>query len=209
MPFDGGFTTSNCTVASPTHTGDYEWRVGAEKAGFTTTGGTVKLETSSKARVTCTTENAVGDIYGFATVGAVAMTFGGCESEGANCTTGGQGEGVLQSKTLEGALGWQQKAAQEVALDIYPAGHTGPFMDIQLRRQAELGPHRFGSRPRHGGQDDADAEAQIQSQRRQTETRSLRGASADVLENSLEERVGLTFTATQTNEEPVEINTAF
>ncbi len=208
MPFDGGFTTSNCTVASPTHTGDYEWRVGAEKAGFTTTGGTVKLETSSKARVTCTTENAVGEITGFATVGAVVMTFGGCESEGANCTTGGQGEGVLQSKTLEGALGWQQKAAQEVALDIYPAGHTGPFMEYScVGRPAVL----TGSVlvPVTADKMMRTPKLKYKANEGKQKPEAFEGASADVLENSLEERVGLTFTATQTNEEPVEINTAF
>ena len=41
--YHGGFTTSNCTSASPTHTGEYEWQAGVGKAGFTSTGGTVEL----------------------------------------------------------------------------------------------------------------------------------------------------------------------
>ena len=77
----------------------------------------------------CVAESGTGQITGSTTVGAVVMTFSGCKSAGANCTTVGQGEGVLQSKTLEGALGWQEKATQKVALDIYPAGHTGPFVE--------------------------------------------------------------------------------
>ena len=199
-PADGGFTKSNCTVASPTHTGKYEWQGGVEKAGFTTTGGTFKLETPSKARVTCTAENGTGQITSSATVRAVVMIFSGCESEGAKCTTAGQAEGVLQSKTLEGALGWQQKAAQEVALDIYPAGHTGPFMEYSCGDNAAV---LTGSVlvPLKANKMAQALKLEYKASKGKQDPEAFEGAPADVLKNSLGEQVGLGFTATQTNEE--------
>jgi alpha-tubulin suppressor-like RCC1 family protein len=206
--YNGGFTTSTCTVASPTHTGPYEWQAGVEKAGFMIMGAAVKLETPSKARVTCVAVSGMGQITGLATVGAVVMTFSGCESEGGKCTTSGQSEGVLESEALEGNLGWEQKTDTKVALALYPVGQTGPFMQYSCA----------GNEVVLAGSVLAPAETNKMSQTNTLEyaagkgkqmPEAFEGQPADVLENSRGEQVGLSFKATQTDEEAVEINTAF
>jgi hypothetical protein len=206
--YHGGFTTSTCKHASATNTGNYEWQGDVEKGGFTTTGGTAKLETVSKARVTCSAEHGTGQITSFATVGAVVITFSGCESEGAKCATAGQSEGILESQTLEGNLGWQEQAAGKVALAIYPVGRSGPFMEYSCGGKASV---LTGSLlvPVPTNEMAQTLKLDYKASEGKQEPEAFEREAADVLENSLGERVGLTFRASLTSEEAVEINTAF
>jgi hypothetical protein len=131
LVYHGGFTAATCLLKSETKTGKYEWLPGAAKAGFTTAlkEGIVTFETVKKVKTTCKTETGSGEYSGAQEVGNVALKFTGCETGGQKCTTAGRTEGELETKKLEGKIGWELKEKKKVALDLFPIGRTGPFME--------------------------------------------------------------------------------
>src|SRR4029077_8771408 len=114
--YHGAFTTATCAEKSPTTTGKYEWYPGVVKPGFTTKlkEGVVTFETVTKTKVTCTTEKGAGKISGPREVAGVAFQFTGCGSGGQKCTTPGLTEGELETKQLEGNIGWENKPLKKV-----------------------------------------------------------------------------------------------
>ena len=119
--YHGGYTAATCLVASELHNGEYEWEPGVAKTGFKTErNGVLTLETSKKLKVTCSAESSGGEIVGTKEVANIVVRLTGCGSSGQKCTTPGLAEGVLESKVLEGALGWEMKARKKVALDLRP-----------------------------------------------------------------------------------------
>jgi hypothetical protein len=209
----GGFTNSSCSARSETKAGNYEWRRGVTQAAFTLKAGTATLEGASGSRVVCATEAGSGAYSGSTELANVVLRFSGCESTGHKCTTPGLAEGNLESKKLEGILGWESKSSKKVALDLYPPGKTGPFMEyrcvggvpiivsgsllapIKAHKMAVTFPMKYKA---HKG---------IQK------PQHLEGEANDVLTASLNgeatEQVALTTAATLINEEALEINTAF
>lgn len=102
------------------------------KAGFTIAlkEGVVTFETVKKVKTICTKESGSGEHSVSQEVGNVVLKFTGCESAGQKCTTVGQlAEGELETKKLEGKIGWQIKEKKKVALDLFPVGKTGPFLE--------------------------------------------------------------------------------
>lgn len=128
--YNGRFTNSVCTTESGTKTGKYEWFPGAVKNKQTTKGGKGVLETVTGTAVRCETETSVGEFVGTKEVKNVVVTFKGCESAGSKCSTTGAGTGELVTKKLEGIVGFTNKAAKDTALDLYPAGRTGLFIEF-------------------------------------------------------------------------------
>jgi hypothetical protein len=131
--YHGGFTKATCIEASGTHTGKYEWYPGVVKTHFTTAlkENVVTLETVKKVKVICTAESGSGEYSGTKEVASVVINLTGCESGGLKCTTPGLAEGELETKKLEGELGWENKALKKVALDLHPVGKTGAFMEYR------------------------------------------------------------------------------
>jgi uncharacterized delta-60 repeat protein len=129
--YHGGYTASTCLVASGTHTGKYEWEPSVVKAHFTTAlkEGVVTLETVKKVKVTCKAESGSGEYSGTKEVTNVVFKLTGCESGGEKCTTPSHAEGELETKSLEGELGWEVKELKKVALDLYPVSRTGTFIE--------------------------------------------------------------------------------
>ena len=131
LVYHGGFTASTCLLRSETKTGKFEWLPGVVKTGFTIAlkEGVVTFETVKKVKTICKTENGSGEYTVSPEVGNVVLKLTGCESAGQKCTTAGLAEGELETKKLEGRIGWEVKGLKKVALDLFPVGKTGPFME--------------------------------------------------------------------------------
>jgi alpha-tubulin suppressor-like RCC1 family protein len=216
--YHGWFTAATCLVKSATKVSKYEWVPGVVKTGFKTAikpTTTATLETVKKAKVTCTGETSAGTITSPKTVGNVTIRFTGCESATKKCTTSGRGEGELETKQLEGVLGIERVTVKEgketryVALDVYPPGKTGSFMEYTCTggTPVTLSGSIIGPVP-------ADkifttgTVKYVETAGKQKPER-FEGGEKNVLTNGLSEQVGLKVTGTQTNEEPFEINAFF
>jgi hypothetical protein len=213
----GEFTTATCQVESTTQTGNYEWVPGVEKAGFATAlkpGTTVKLEAAvSKEKVTCTGESGSGQITASKAVGAVTITLTGCESLGGKCTTSGLAEGELQTATLEGVLGVEKvteaagKETVHAALDLYPAAKSGPLLEFTCSTNGIWALSGSVIAPVASGKTVKTTAFKLVASGGKQKPERFEGGVREVLVNALAEQVGVSLTATQTNDEAVEVNT--
>jgi hypothetical protein len=212
----GRYLSSTCT--SLMAGGSYEWYPGAAKAGFATkikaaTITQTTLETVGKTKVVCKGETSVGHYSGTKEVKNVVISFTGCEAAAQKCHTNGAKEGEVTTQTLEGVLGWQRKTAElkttKVALDLFPAGHTG------LVARFECGTQLWEVRGSVLAPVTADKMAltttvKYSGTKGKQVPERFEGQPADVLEVSVLgaafEQAALALTTVQTNEEAVEIN---
>lgn len=211
--YDGGYTSAKCTVASASHAGKYEWEPGVAKSAFVIglQRGGVTLATVGGTAITCKGATGSGAVYGTKEVTGVSLTFTGCESLAHPCTTGGDPEGTISTAALEGALGWQSKAAHTVGVDLYPAGHVGPVMSYRCvgSTPTTINGSVIGAvstnKMRTGALLKLAAKKGIQK------LTHLEGEENDVLVASLNgeatEQLGLSASLTVNTEEPVEVNT--
>ncbi len=211
----GGYINAGCTEASATHTGKYEWTSEILKRGFTTViKPTTKavFEATSKSKVICTGESGSGSITGKKAVGGIQLTFTGCESAGAKCTTAGLAEGELRTASLEGTLGIErtiEKEGKEIlyaALDLFPAGNAGAFLEYTCA--GGLPARLSGSVivPVAAGNMQKTRTLRFAQTSGLQKPEAFEGGLRDVLTNGIGEQVGLSLTAIQTDEEAVEIN---
>jgi IPT/TIG domain len=120
------FKTAYCLKEE--YPGNYEWEPGVTKGGFTGKAKGSWFEGTNLARITCTTATDSGTISTPVSLSGVVLTLSHCHtSSGQACTTQGQASGVIATATLEGAVGWQARY-KKAALDLFPAGHSGPFV---------------------------------------------------------------------------------
>lgn len=213
----GGYTSAGCEVASATHTGKYEWTDEIAKKGFTTAirpSTKVVLEGTGKGKVTCTGETGSGEITGKKSVGSVVMSFTGCESAGARCTTAGLGEGELRTSSLEGTLGAEritEKEGKETAypaLDLFPPGKSGPLAEYTCGSEATTTLSGSVIVPETGGKMLTTGALKWSQAAGVQKPEAFEEGPRDVLTSQIGEQVGLSLSATQTNEEAVEINRA-
>jgi hypothetical protein len=124
----GNYTDSNCTTkATPKGTGGFEFLKGAAKPKFTVLGGASSLEGASGAGMECKTFAATGELKPTGTgatkgVKNVAMTFTGCTlpAIGQSCQNVGNPAGVIDTKVLEGNLGYITKKPLVVGVELHP-----------------------------------------------------------------------------------------
>lgn len=209
--YHGGYTTATCLVASPTRTGKFNWLPGVVKAGFTTAlkpSTTAKLETVTKVKVTCKGESGSGLITGTKTVGEVVMKFTGCESKAKKCTTAGLAAGEIETKRLEGGLGWEDKPLKKVALDLFPIGNAGPVVEYACEGGASTTLVGSVLAPVVAGKMVVTATLKFTATAGKQKPERFEGGEQDVLTSVLGEQVGLTLPSRQTDEEAVEVNTA-
>jgi hypothetical protein len=210
----GDFKNSACTEATEGIAGGkYAWEPGVEKPGFTaSSSGAAKFETTGKLKLTCTSATLAGKITGPASVGEVIVRFKGCESSAKACTTGGLGAGEIESATLEGALGWEAKSKGHVALDLYPDGRTGPFMQYTCSGAAATSVTGSVLIAVKAGKMETASKLKLKASKGKQKPEAFEGGERDVLLSSIgggaAEQDGLSLSATQTNEEVVEIDTA-
>ena len=214
LVYHGGYTTNSCKKQSETGSGKFEWHTGVVRAGFISKlkTGVVALETFAGARMTCKAESTVGEYAGPREVRGVVIKFSGCELAGGQCTTPGLAEGELETQHLEGRIGWEVKAAGHVALDLYPVGHTGPFMEYGCAGGAPVSVEGSLIAPVKAGTMLKSSAVSYKEKKGVQALEHLEGEPLDVLTASLSgeasEPLGVSFTAKQSNEEAVEINTA-
>ncbi len=169
------------------------------------------FETVRKAKVTCLGGSSTGEYKGINEVANVVLRLTGCESLGQKCTTPGLAEGEITTKKLEGEFGWEV-TFQKVALALYPIGKTGAFAEyrcgaggLKTITGSVLAPVIVNK-------------MQTTSTMKYAQTAGkqkpdhLEGGPIAVLTTSLPgeplEQTGLKLSATQVNEEAVEINAA-
>ena len=133
----GGFTAATCAKESKTHTGKYEWEPGVANSHFTSLGvSNVTLESTKGTKITCTSETSVGEYTSPKSVGGFVIKLAGCSliSNGDPCESPHNATGRISTDTLEGELGvyklGAKTASNKLAFDLYPAGKTGPFVEI-------------------------------------------------------------------------------
>lgn len=205
----GAYKSAGCT--EPLAGGNFEWSPGFVKAGFTDSGGPVTLETVGKAAVTCKGETGSGEYSGAREVAGVVLRLSECELAGSKCTSTGAGTGEIVTSTLEGALGWREKAGNKVALDLFPAGGTGSLLEATcgtsslVVRGSVIGPITPVNNM------SASFSLKYKQTKGKQTTEHFEGEANDVLEASIAggayEQAGLALESTQANEEELEINT--
>jgi Regulator of chromosome condensation (RCC1) repeat/IPT/TIG domain len=212
----GQYENAGCTKRGGAKS--YEWYPGVVEAGFKTTiKPTTKatLETVKKVKLTCTGETSTGSITGAKAVGNVVVKFTGCVSGTKKCTTVGLAEGELETKTLEGVLGIERitvkegKETRHVALDLYPVGKTGAFLEYTCTGSAPATLSGSILAPVTTDKMLTTATLKFTATAGKQKPEAFLGGEKDVLTNTLNEQVGLTVGSTQTNEEAVEVNAWF
>lgn len=212
--YEGGFSEAKCVTASATRTGKYEWHPGAVKAGFNTTiktGTSAVLETTGKVQITCSGESGSGEVTGAKTVGGVTVRLTGCQSAGRRCTTPVHAEGEIESKKLEGTLGWIKHSGTngslyQVGLEYYPADKGGPVLEVSC---AGAGPEAISGSVIVPVTTDAmatKATIKYKAKAGRQQPERFEGGEEALLTNAHGQQVGLSLTATLTNQEPLEIN---
>jgi hypothetical protein len=125
--YHGAFKNSKCTKSGSG--GRYEWRSGAVSNSFTIQATGVALETAAGVVLQCAAENGGGTISTAKTFGSVVLHLTGCELVGKKCTTVGRTTGEIETKQLEGLIGWLNKAKNQVGLALRPTNGSGPFAE--------------------------------------------------------------------------------
>ncbi|HTW42549.1 MAG TPA: IPT/TIG domain-containing protein [Solirubrobacteraceae bacterium] len=209
----GHFTGAACQLRSATLDGRYEWYAAVAKARFAITlrGGAVTLR-AAKAKVRCDAESGYGEYSGARAVKNVVLILSGCAAAGHACTTAGLSTGDLETKSLEGVLGWEDRSELKVALDLYPLGNTGPLMEYQCAGGALTTVRGSVLAPVKTDQMRVASPLKYTLSDGKQKPEQLEGEPNDVLSASLggepSEPLGLTGWLTLVGEEAVEINTA-
>ena len=129
-PYNGGYTNSGCTTASPTHEGKYEWHPGVVKKFQTSEGGKGLLEEVGKYAVACESESSTGEYSGTKEVKNVVVKFKKCHAPPLVCTSEGHEAGELETEPLEGRVVFENEAAHKTALELYPAQGAEKFIEF-------------------------------------------------------------------------------
>lgn len=122
--YHGAFVNSGCTIQTPEKSGKFEWVPGPGPAkGFTGTLKPVKLETVGHRLVTCTGGSDTGEYTGTKTE-TLSLELSGCASAGAACQSSGAAAGVIDSAALQGSVEFIKEnegtVKPLVGLDIVP-----------------------------------------------------------------------------------------
>lgn len=211
----GKFSSSKCTKEKAG--GSYEWYAGAEKTGFSGTGGIGTLETVGKIGVQCKTEKSSGQFTGAKTVGSVNVTFTECASAGFQCESAGAGSGVIKTFPLAGELVWESKAKKKVAVKLF--AEAG-----ELLAKFVCGPSRVEVRGAvlvniPAGRMETTFAEKYSSKKGIQKPAAYENAKGEKVPAILEtdassltkgwEQSGQTITNTQTDEEALEVNNVF
>ena len=204
----GKFASSSCK--SEKTGGSYEWTPGAAKPKFTLHGEKTTFEAlAHKFKLECAESSGSGEYNAGKRLEDVNITFSGCKAAAAACSSEGAPAGVIKSSSLEGALGWEDKSKDKVALDLFPTGKSGPLLQAKCS----------GSALSVGGSVLVNIKSDKMASTSALKYKASKGKqkpehfedeSNDVLEGSLGEvaltQAGLTGTLTLTNEEALEIS---
>ncbi len=188
-----------------------EWIPGVEKKHFTLAGEEGVLETVGKSNVTCKAETGTGEYNGTKEVADTVIKLKECARSGAKCKSAGAAEGEIVSKSLEGALGWEEYETASVALNLQPTGEVGPLLEF-VCGATSVAVQGSVIVPVKANKMVGAATLKFAATKGKQKPEAFEGEAGDVLETSFSggafEQTGLTVTLTQTNEEEVEVNTS-
>jgi|SRR5579862_9173222 len=114
------YTNNTCTTDSATTTGEFA------KSPFFSESGASTLETVSGVQVTCTKAIDQGETTGPKAIAQLTVKFKGCSSGGHTCGS----SGTITTNHLQGALGYINKTAKEVGLDLLAEATGGLLMEF-------------------------------------------------------------------------------
>ena len=209
----GQFESASCTKLGGEK--KFAWYPGVVKTHFTTNSSeltAVTLQPAKGSPVTCTAETGRGEYTGPKTVSGVILTLTGCIDAGAQCMSGAVA-GEIVSNPLEGTLGVEKLGAtsskNKIGLDLFSVGKTGPVVEfacglntVSLRGSVIV--------PVKANKMRLTQTLKFKASKGKQKPESFVGEPKDILEASFNgepfEQTGLTLTATQTNEEAVEVN---
>jgi len=118
--YEGGYTSKTCSETSATHEGKYELKEGiGTKTTVKGKSGHAELE-SSLGSVSCTSSKSIGVLQSPTHIGEVHVAYKGCTAGGKKCNSAGAKAGSIETNTLQGDLGYLNKAAHEVGVLITP-----------------------------------------------------------------------------------------
>ena len=142
----GGYKNNACTEVLAGST--YRWTAGVERKKFTSADATenverevegkvekvtqpkkVVFETIGRTELVCKNETGAGEYAGTDQVRNLLLTFSGCELGGAKCASPRAAEGEIVTNPLEAVLGWREREANKVALDVKPMGEETGFLE--------------------------------------------------------------------------------
>jgi hypothetical protein len=213
----GAFKNGGCTIAATATEHKFEWEPGpGPKPKFVShmTSEKAIIETAGGSKVSCTKLHDAGEVTGLKTT-VTQLTFEGCASSGLPCTTPGQAAGVIATPVLSDKLIVIKKEATATKAKIGDdiSNPTGaPFLEF------ECGPARvvidgswIWSVKTNAMVLKATLKFAAAGGIQKPNIEKGEGEPKDILEASFAgkpfERVGLTFTEVQENEEKIEVNT--
>ncbi len=203
-----------CTELAPG--GGYEWASEIVKRRFTLASKKPEeLVASSGALVVCNGVGGGGGEYSSAqSVANLTITFTECgvskSKHATKCNSPGAAAGEIRTATLEGVLGFQSRAADTVALELFPAEEGTAFLSFTCgASETIVRGATFSSIGQVGKSTDRFSLALAQSKGKQ-HVEHFEGGASEVLEASVAggpfAQVALSDAVTLTSEEAIEIN---
>jgi hypothetical protein len=132
LVYHGEYTNSTCTLESESKEGKFEWTTGpGPKAKFAGASGVVKLESASKAVVTCTASTSEGEYTGPKTQ-KTSIVLTGCsqgpKAQSVPCQSSSAGTGEIRTAPLDGGMEFikegEASETPSVGVDLKPASGT-------------------------------------------------------------------------------------
>jgi hypothetical protein len=211
----GKYTNNVCTkLAKGTKPGKYEWEAGAIRNKFSGVGGAATLETVNKVKVTCKAESSTGELTSPKTAGNIIVKFTGCEALEYKCKSPGASEGEIAVNPIAATLRWEDATKKKVALDLAPQSGEifvefgcGPvpvvvrgsvMTNITANKVETVFDEKFTAKV---GKQKPEYYYTETGEKVKDVLFSKIGGSAPL------EQAGQTITNTQTDEEPLEVNT--
>jgi hypothetical protein len=119
--YEGKYTNKTCSTVSEKSEGEYELQEGIGKGKeFKGKGSAGDLEVIGVGEVQCTKSADTGKFNSPKTADDVKVTFTGCSTLGHKCESAGAASGEIKTETLEGEVGYLNKATPLVGVDLKP-----------------------------------------------------------------------------------------
>jgi hypothetical protein len=172
----------------------------------------VTLASGTGPAITCTGEEGTGEYTGMKTVGAVTLTFTGCERAGSQCSSGTTA-GVVVSSPLAGTLGVDKRgstsAKDKIGLDLSPVGGAGTILTFSCGASS-VSVDGSVIAPVKSNKMSLTSTLKYRASKGKQKPEGFEGAPRDVLEVAINsapaEPAGLTLTMTVTDVEALEVN---
>lgn len=184
-----------------------------EKAHFTTAGSSLTLESEGKQQITCASESSGGEYSGAKALSGIVLKLTGCRLNASeSCQSAGAAAGEVLSDELAGTLGVVQVSASptktKLGLALGPAsGET--FAELSCGADAVV-IRGSAAAPLKTDKMLTQQMLKFKATKGTQKPAGFEGGAPAALEMRIGdesfERTGLTVTATQTNEEAVEVN---